>query len=62
MAYSIIKGNLYSCYMGTVACTGLEVHKVVNTEKQALKEQDKLVASGETHLVIIINLQTGQAI
>jgi hypothetical protein len=60
MAYSIIKGNLFACYTGTTACTGLTVHKVVNTAKQAIKEYDKLVNHGDSDLAIIIDLKTGQ--
>ena len=60
MAYSIVKGSLFRCYTGTVACTGLSVHQVVNTEKQAIKAVDKLYKIGETDLILVIDLETGQ--
>jgi len=62
MGYSIVKGNLFRCYTGTNACTGLEVHKVVKTEKQAFAEADKLMKSNETDLILVIDLKTGLAI
>lgn len=59
--YSIVKGKLFQMSSGTVACTGLVVHKIVNTKDEARTEVKALFDSGETDLIITIDLATGKA-
>lgn len=56
--YSIIKGNLFTLYNGTDACTGLSVHAVVNTKEEA-RIVVKELFNKETSLILVIDSSTG---